>query len=127
MPAIRFPKWKYFSLDTDPHIACPCCGEFIQDDLFEMHMALLDYMRGELGFPIAINSGHRCAKHNKEVGGKPESMHLLFATDVRPADNDKEKLALIYDSARKFGFRGVGKYDTFIHLDLRDTPAGWEG
>jgi uncharacterized protein YcbK (DUF882 family) len=98
----------------------------MQDDLFEMHMALLDYMRGELGFPIAINSGHRCAKHNKEVGGKPESMHLKFATDVRPADNDKEKLVLMQDNARKFGFRGVGKYDTFVHLDLRDAPAGWK-
>lgn len=120
--------WKYFSLDDpDDRIACPCCGELVKDELFYRHMALLDYLRERLGFPVFVNSGHRCKEHNADIGGSKGSMHLRFATDIRPGDNDPDKLRRILELAPDLGFTGIGTYRTFAHLDLRQKPARWNG
>jgi uncharacterized protein YcbK (DUF882 family) len=106
---------------------CPCCDTLKIVPGFYRHTALLERMRGELAFPIAVNSGFRCAKHNREVGGAPRSWHLLFATDIRPEDGSPEKLAALQELAERFGFGGIGRYETFLHLDLRPDPARWRG
>ena len=38
---------------------------------------VLDPVRDEYGKPIYVNSGYRCEKHNKAVGGVPRSQHLV--------------------------------------------------
>ena len=38
---------------------------------------VLDPLRDEYGKPIYVNSGYRCEKHNKAVGGVPKSQHML--------------------------------------------------
>lgn len=106
---------------------CPCCDALKITPGFYAHLRLLERMRRELGFPVAVNSGYRCERHNRAVGGVAESWHLLFATDVRPADNDPEKLAAMYAAAERLGFGGIGRYARFIHLDLRPKPARWRG
>ena len=106
---------------------CPCCDTLKITPGFYSHLRLLERMRTELGFPIAVNSGHRCERHNREVGGVAESWHLLFATDVRPADGDPAKLAAMYEAAERLGFGGIGRYERFIHLDLRPRKARWRG
>ena len=46
---------------------------------------VLDPLREAYGKPIYVNSGYRCEKHNKAVGGVPNSQHLLGqAADIRP-------------------------------------------
>ncbi|MHB0929316.1 MAG: D-Ala-D-Ala carboxypeptidase family metallohydrolase [Candidatus Nanopelagicales bacterium] len=119
--------WKHFDLD-DPtdKIACPCCGILHADERFYRHMALLDRMREELGFPIIIKSGQRCEAHNETVGGVKRSQHVLsFATDIRPGDHSRTKLKKMYKKAKELGFTGIGLGNTFLHVDLRDTPAEW--
>ncbi len=37
---------------------------------------VLDPARERLGKPIRVNSGYRCAKHNREVGGVRNSQHM---------------------------------------------------
>ena len=77
------------------------------------------------GKPMAINSACRCEKHNKTVGGAAKSQHLYGkAADVRKI------LGLTIDQmakkAEEAGFTGIGKYNGFVHVDVRATPARWD-
>ena len=94
---------------------------------FYTHLGLLEQMRSELGFDIIINSGYRCPEHNAEVGGAPQSWHLLFATDVSHEDDDSYKLKAMYKMALNLGFGGIGLYENHIHLDLRPEEVRWRG
>lgn len=104
-------KWPNF---TPKEIACTCCGEIAVD---EESMDALQRLRDRWGEPLVINSGHRCFRHNKEVGGAPFSQHLTLAFDVRMP---KERHEAFVKLARQCGFRGIGHldYDTFVHLDM---------
>jgi uncharacterized protein YcbK (DUF882 family) len=106
---------------------CPCCDRLKIIPAFYRHIGLLEQIRREAGFPILVNSGYRCPKHNKEVGGAADSWHLLFATDIRPEGNDPEKLRALYRAALGLDFGGIGLYDTFLHLDLRPEKTRWRG
>lgn len=41
-------------------------------------LLILQPLRDELGLPIYINSGYRNEEHNAEVGGQPDSHHLML-------------------------------------------------
>jgi len=97
-------------------------------------MSNLETLRQDCGFPFIVDSGHRCTEHNSEVGGAPDSMHLKFATDVRPQREDEDtdatmeaKLHTIGVLAEAHGFVGIGEYDMFWHLDCRPNKARWKG
>ena len=108
-------------------IICPCCDTVkVVPGLFS-HMRALDALVDTLGIGLTISSGHRCSKHNRQLGGAPRSWHLLFATDVLPEPFDKAALKLIADRAEEFGFTGIGIYETHIHLDQRPEPSRWRG
>jgi len=120
----------HFSLSE---LISPDNGEILIDDLFYEHMALLEELRISADFPLRVNSGHRSAAHNESVGGAPKSMHLRFATDLTPLGRDldlNEGLEVINDIAEAVGFQGIGRYNTFLHLDRRDLigrgPARWD-
>jgi uncharacterized protein YcbK (DUF882 family) len=106
---------------------CPCCDTLKIVPGFYQHLHLLEQLRRELGFPILVNSGYRCDRHNRAVGGAARSWHLLFATDIRPEDGAPDKLAALHAGAERLGFGGIGRYDTFIHLDLRREKTRWRG
>ena len=103
---------------------CPCCLHLPLTDLFFRHVTKLEDLRQALGFAISVNSGYRCYKHNKEVGGAQRSWHLNFATDIRPSDNDVARLALLLEGARH-RFNGIGIGSTFVHCDLRPNKSEW--
>lgn len=112
----------YPDLPDVKNFACKCCGEFYFDrDSFDS-LNDLQYMLNE---KLTINCGHRCEKHNKEVGGTPKSMHLKIAFDVHcPNIDDKQKNFVNY--AKTLGFRGIGYYNTFVHIDKRDKVGQWD-
>lgn len=87
----------------------------------------LEKLRKILGFALIINSGFRCETHNKNVGGAKYSKHRYgLAADIHiPKEKNIDEIAKI---AKKLGFRGIGKYDTFIHLDVRKRigVAEWD-
>lgn len=63
---------KYFKRRE---FACRCgCGTSTVDA--ELLQVVTD-VREHFGSPVVITSGHRCAKHNANVGGAKSSMHLL--------------------------------------------------
>ena len=96
-------------------LVCPCCGVgIIALELVEN----LEWLRDLVGEPLRINSAYRCPVHNAEVGGRPDSYHLLgLAVDVaKPEGVD------LVDLAWKVGFTGIIEYETFVHMDLRLPP-----
>lgn len=81
----------------------------------------LEQLRYNLGGKaIVINSGYRTKSHNKKVGGASNSQHLygkaadIVVRGVKPST--------VYDAAIKL-FDGVGKYNTFTHVDTRGYKA----
>ena len=106
---------------------CPCCDRLKIVPGFYRHVGLLERFRRELDFPVIVTSGYRCPEHNARVGGAPHSWHLLFATDVKPADGDPEKIRRMHEAAVRLGFGGIGVYEAHLHLDLRPEPLMWRG
>ena len=111
---------------TFHEVSCRHCGEMYADDLFWYHMNKLQALRGEVG-PLTKTSGHRCGEHNAAQGGAKKSMHLKIASDLQPASVSLDEL---YEAAKAAGFTGLGRYNTFLHVDCRDfidrPPAEWD-
>jgi len=83
----------------------------------EKFMAKLVALRRELGFPLHITSGYRCSVHNKNVGGKAASKHVLGrAVDIALTMPEKDQPRLL-SAAYHHGLYGQGVAKTFIHLD----------
>ena len=103
---------------------CHCCGSFQQDpNLLEA----LEALRTLADAPVVILCGYRCREHNRRVGGKPDSQHLLGkAADIRIPGMGVQEM---YDLARRvplFAEGGIGVYDRgFLHLDVRGHVARW--
>ena len=96
---------------------CTCCGKINMSPIF---MAKLQLLRDEYKNPMKINSGFRCKDHNDAVGGSSNSKHLSgIAADIAcTTSSDRYKLMKI---AFALGFKGIGVYKTFIHLDTRHS------
>ena len=108
-------RWPNFS---PAELACRHCGEaYFSPDDFDAVQALRD----ELGRPVMVNSAHRCALHNAQVGGAVRSQHRKIAFDVGLAGQERGRLLA---AARAVGFTGFGFYGTFLHLD-RGRARQW--
>ena len=86
----------------------------------------LQLLRDRLGVPLTINSAYRCPERNKQVGGSKNSLHMAGkAVDISThnIDMDIDALEVLADH---LGFDGIGKYNTFIHLDTRGYKARWD-
>ena len=102
--------WPNF---TPKEIACKGDGSLFID---MKAMDALQKFRYFVKAPVIINSAYRSEKHNKAVGGSPKSQHLLGkAFDIRITD--KLDRATIHKAAKDAGFRGIGDYDNFCHID----------
>lgn len=104
---------------------CPgrgCCTETLIDERLVEH---LQKIRDHFGKAI-VPLGYRCPAHNaKTPNAAPKSKHTMgMAADfhihgVRPAE--------IAKYAETIGIKGIGLYDTFVHIDTRDTKSFWYG
>jgi zinc D-Ala-D-Ala carboxypeptidase len=101
-----FEEWEY---------ACKCgCGYV---PTLRARLAL-DNLRHELGEPLYIASGARCPHHNARVGGAKNSRHMMGeAFDIRIHCRNK-RFPLFLLLAGGNGFKGVGIYQNFTHIDL---------
>lgn len=78
----------------------------------------LEKIREHFNRPVIINSAYRTPTHNKAVGGSPSSRHLLGqAADIVVKDVPPSTVYAFCSSLLTTG--GVGKYDTFTHVDVR--------
>ena len=101
------------------------CGACPRTPVDLDHLRRLETLRARLGGrPIRITSGYRCRRHNAAVGGHPTSEHMEgLATDVVVDGRAPDVVAAI---AEDVGFGGLGRYDTFTHLDGRVRLSRWD-
>lgn len=104
-----------------------CCSKTTIDDGL---VKILQKIRDHFGASVTINSGYRCATHNKKIGGSSGSYHTqgmaadIVVTGVKPAEVAKY--------AESIGVLGIGLYETakdgfFVHVDTRAKKSFWYG
>ncbi len=100
-----------------------CVSEFACKDggsrvLFDMELVVrLQKLRDYFKRPILITSGYRTRSYNASVGGAKDSQHMYGrAADIKVIGVESDKVAA---AAVNAGFRGVGVYGKFVHVDVR--------
>lgn len=117
---------KWFN---EKELCCKCCGQlppFARENMEALVENVLDPLRERYGKPIVVNSGYRCQKHNKEVGGATNSQHMRGeAADIRPTTNCTNytnELALmkqlIVESKQ---YDQLIVYPTFLHVSRKKS------
>lgn len=87
----------------------------------------LQQLRTTLNRPIIITSGYRSPSHNKAVGGSPTSQHLQgTAADIQVPGSPALTIDQLAHHAKNTGFTGIGRYTTFLHVDVRPHPSYWD-
>lgn len=126
MGYIRLPKHshkqltKHFNSDEFDCQGTGCCKETI---INEKLLDILEMNSEQFGKPIRINSGYRCPKHNAEVGGANGSRHTKGdAADIAIHGIMPQSVAQFNESK---GVKGIGLYNSFVHLDTRDAKSFW--
>ena len=104
------------------------CHDGSHEIMLDMRLIdALQKLRNTLGVPMTIAAGYRNPKHNAEIGGDPDSMHLLgMAADVKTTLKPKT----VAIAAKAIGFTGIGVCTNngsyYIHLDVRQAaPSYW--
>ena len=105
--------------------ACKCgCGfdEIALDTVY-----ICQTLRHHFDRPVTITSGCRCPEHNASVGGAEKSQHVAgTAADVVVKDVHAHDVYEYLDTnAVDLGVGGLGKYDSFTHVDTRGRRARW--
>ena len=105
----------------EKEFACKCCGQLpplARENVKALVSEVLDPVREKLGMPIVVNSGYRCEKHNKDVGGVRNSQHLRGeAADIHCSDNERLKQLIIENGK----FDQLITYPTFLHVSYKRT------
>lgn len=78
---------------------------------------------------IHINSAYRCENHNRSIGSNSTSQHILGkAADITSELTPNELAYVIEEDIENnvVMFGGLGRYNTFTHVDIRDNKARWD-
>lgn len=118
-----------FTPETDPMMSCPCCGK---GGLSVALLIVLEDIRRELDKPVTITSGARCVKHNAKVGGAKNSEHKVTdedpnsdAADIKVKDVTPTQLYVWLKSRPYANLIALGKYKSWVHVDVRGYGARW--
>lgn len=104
--------------------ACKCgCGFAAVDK--ELN-AILEDVRMHFKSPLIINCACRCPSHNIAIGGVADSQHVYgMAADIKVNGINPTEVASYLEKEYPNG--GIGRYDTFTHIDVRGYAARWNG
>ena len=96
---------------------------FIDSDLVDV----LQKIREHFGKPVTITSAYRTPGRNKAVGGETYSQHLYGrAADIKVKGVSPAKVAAYAETVLK-NTGGIGVYNSFVHVDVRNVKARWKG
>lgn len=101
------------------------CGKCVSPEMPAKLIEVLSDVREHYGKPLIVNSAYRCPTHNKAVGGAPESQHVLgTAADIKVKGVSPDEVHA-YLTRKYPDSLGIGKYNTFTHVDVRPNKARW--
>ena len=116
------------------HDGTPYPAEWVVERALPLAEAFEDVRAACGGLPIRVLSAFRTTEHNRKVGGARTSQHVQGrALDLCPPGEMSVDAFhdIILRVARTPGsrIRGIGKYRTFVHLDIRpsDRLSRWTG
>lgn len=109
----------------ESEFACRHCGKLPSQGMDKRLIETLQKIRDYVCAPITINSGYRCPTHNKNVGGAANSQHLhgMAADFVVKGMAPSE----VYKALDPLWDGGLGRYNSFTHIDTRPNRARWSG
>ena len=97
---------------------CSCC-DFATVDV--KLLEVLEITRAHFNKPIKINSGCRCEEYNKFINGAKESKHKIGqAADIAIKGVDPIEVYKFLDTFQPNKY-GVKLYNTFVHIDVRES------
>ena len=114
---------------------CKCRCEMPSSVFYEIEDLAneLQTIRDHFNAPIQINSAYRCTSHNKAIGGVSNSQHVLGkASDIvikgYTPDEVADELEVMLKDECLFPFHlgGIGRYNTFTHIDIRANKSRWD-
>lgn len=125
---MAYTKGKAVKLSTNfksTEFDCKCNGYCKKTIIDSQLVTYLQLIRNHFGKPITINSGYRCAKHNRAVGGSSGSKHTKgAAADIVVRGVEPKEVAKYCEA---IGIKGIGLYSTFVHIDTRSKKSFWYG
>ena len=93
----------------------------------------LQVLRDFVGSSITVNSAYRCKDYNHRIGGASRSQHILGkASDIVVKGFTPDEVFDIVQNLRRNPmlkgvlFQGLGRYNTFTHLDIRNKYTTWD-
>ena len=104
---------------------CHCNCDMPEDVLSNIKLLAdkLQIIRNTFNASIRINSAYRCPEHNKAIGGVKNSQHTLGkASDIVVSGKTPDET---FNYLNDFWQGGLGSYNTFTHIDIRDKRARW--
>ena len=88
---------------------------------------VLQSLRSHFCAAVTINSGYRTPQYNAKVGGVTDSQHCYgTAADIVVWGKTPAQVAA-YARQLMPDWGGVGVYDSFCHIDVREAKADWKG
>jgi len=109
------------------------CGCKMPDKVFnniKIVASNLQELRNTIDKPIKLTNAYRCQEHNAKVGGVPSSQHIKgLAADIQVKNLKPSDVADVIEHEMVNGrlkHGGIGRYDTFTHVDFRGYNARWD-
>ncbi len=98
-----------------------CCTETPIDDLL---VEYLQKIRDHFGARVTLSCAHRCEKHNATIPNAAKKSRHIYG---QAADFTVEGVPTIEVAryAESIGVKGIGHYDSFVHIDTRTQKSFW--
>lgn len=88
---------------------------------------VLETIRAHFGAAVTISSGYRTPQYNAKVDGVAHSQHCYGTAADITVKGQKPEAVAAYARQLMPDWGGVGVYDSFCHIDVREAKADWAG
>ena len=108
-------EFKYFKIEDFD------CKETGENEISVDFIHALDQLRAACNFPFIVTSGYRSKEHSVEKRKQNPGTHAQgIAADIK-VSGGAQRMAIVKHASAMGMSVGVAK--TFVHVDIRKTPA----